>query len=423
MKDLLLIEVSRLRPGMFIHLDIGWMSHPFTLNSFLIKSPGQIETIKKLGLTKVHYSPAKSTVPPLGAQSAPPAAPATPPEPAPEIKAQIETKKLRVAANRQLREQVSVGERAFLKAAGIIRDIHQYMHSDPARAMKGASDLISQTVSALASRRDISLLLMGDSPAGDENYYHSLNVSLLGMMLAKAMEMPDEYIQIVGMGGLLHDIGKSEIPSQITLKKDPLNHAEEELYKTHVRRGVAIGEHMGLPQPILQVIAAHHELLDGSGYPSQLSSNKIPISPRIVCLVNAYDELCNPLDVKKALTPHEALSLLFAKQSKKFDPVALQKLIQMLGAYPPGTVVQLSNDTVGMVMALNPSNSTRPNVMIYDASVPKEEAMSIDLAAEPDISIKRALRPAMLPRQIHEYLSPRHRVTYYFDAKGNMVSQ
>jgi putative nucleotidyltransferase with HDIG domain len=422
MQQLPLIEVSRLRPGIFIHLDIGWMSHPFTLNSFLIKSPDQIATLKALGLAKVRYSPEKSTVLPLGVSAAPATSPATPPEPSPEVKAQIEAKQRRIVANRELREQVSAGERAFLKAAGVIRDIHHYLHSDPRRAMQGAADLIAQTVSALASRRDISLLLMGDSPAGEENYYHSLNVSLLGMMLGKAMGMPDEYIQTIGMGGLLHDIGKAEIPTQITLKKDPLNHAEEELFKTHVRRGVVIGEHMGLSPQILQVIAEHHELLDGSGYPQQLTSNKIPISPRIVCLVNTYDELCNPLDVKKALTPYEALSFLFAKQSKKFDPVGLQKLIQMLGAYPPGTIVQLSNDTVGMVMSLNPANSTRPNVMIYDSSVPKEEAMSIDLAAEPDLSIKRALRPAMLPRQIHEYLSPRRRVTYYFDAKGNMVS-
>jgi hypothetical protein len=126
--------------------------------------------------------------------------------------------------------------------------------------------------------------------------------------------------------------------------------------------------------------------------------------------------LCNPLILADALTPHEALSLMFAKLRGKFDPKLLQVFIRCLGVYPPGTIVQLSNGAIGMVATVNTARPMKPTVVVYDADVPKEEAILLDMERETEVNIAKAVRPAQVPREVYNYLSPRKRVSYYFDA-------
>jgi hypothetical protein len=137
---------------------------------------------------------------------------------------------------------------------------------------------------------------------------------------------------------------------------------------------------------------------------------------RIVAIANYYDELCNPVVLANAMTPHEALSFMFAKQRAKFDPKLLQVFIRCLGVYPPGTIVQLSNGVIGMVATINTSRPMKPILVMYDSDVPKEEAMMLDMDGETEVNIAKAIRPAQVPREVYSYLSPRKRVSYYFDA-------
>jgi hypothetical protein len=130
--------------------------------------------------------------------------------------------------------------------------------------------------------------------------------------------------------------------------------------------------------------------------------------------VNYYDKLCNHVDPKQSMTPHEALSLMFSKQVAKFDKQTLQTLVKLLGIYPPGTVVQLSDDSVGIVISLNRSELLKPGVLIYSADIPKEEAVIIDLSRHTDLTIRKSLRPAQLSKEMFEYLNPRERVSYFF---------
>ncbi len=427
MSDLPLIEVDRLRPGIFVHLDLGWMDHPFITNKFQIKDEAQIATIKSLGLKEVHYVPAKSSALPLPAQEQQQAAAIRESTPDPGISeavaAEIAAKQVRVDKSNEIKRRIRGAETTFVRAATVIKDIQGGMATNPRKAHESAKELIGTVVKSLVADGDIALHLMADKAASDDVYYHSLNVTLLSLMLGRAINLSEEDLKTIGVGALLHDIGKSEITGRVLLKRDALNNAEMEVLKTHVRIGVSMGKTMGVSVPVLQVIAAHHEFLDGTGYPSGLKEAQIPIAARIVCLANAYDEMCNHLDVTKSITPHEALSILFSKQRNRFDATVLQNFIKLLGVYPPGTVVRLSNDMLGMVMTINTSNPTRPGVMLYDSDVPKESAITLDLSAEPDISISKALRPSQLAGPVYEYLSPRKRVNYYFDSESGIKAQ
>jgi len=127
--------------------------------------------------------------------------------------------------------------------------------------------------------------------------------------------------------------------------------------------------------------------------------------------------------MNQSMTPHEALSLMYAHRRAQFDPLAMATLVKSLGVYPPGTLVKLSNDAVGLVMNVNVGLPLRPRIMVYDDEIPKEDAIIIDLSAESkELGITSSIRPGLLPRAIYDYLNPRKRVNYYVDSKAKKDS-
>ena len=238
-------------------------------------------------------------------------------------------------------------------------------------------------------------------------------------MLAKGLGLAPDQARLLGTGALLHDIGLSEIPDRVLRKRpDQTTKPERELRALHVEYGVNIGKKLALPPGVLAIIAQHHELADGSGYPLGTALDKISPLARIVSLVNFYDNLCNPQDPGNAMTPHEALSFMYAQRRVKFDANVLQVLVHSLGVYPPGSIVRLSNDAIAMVVSVNPKKALRPWVLVYDPSVPREEAIMLDLEREPGLNIRQAIRPDTLQPIVHAYLCPRKRLTYFFDGKS-----
>ena len=172
---------------------------------------------------------------------------------------------------------------------------------------------------------------------------------------------------------------------------------------------------MGLSDAVLTAIAQHHEMADGSGFPLRLVGEDMGRAGQILALVNHYDRMCNPVGSVEVLTPHEALSAIFAQLKSRFDPVVLGAFIRMMGVYPPGSVVQLVNDRYAIVVLVNSSRPLRPKVIVHDIRVPKDEAPVLDLEEMPELGIRRSLKPAQLPRDALDYLSPRKRICYFFE--------
>jgi len=408
------IAIEQLCIGLYVHLDINWLNHSFARNSFKIKSEDQIEAIKRLGLKTIRIEPDRSDCAPLALPAAPP--PAEIAQPTPEELKLIAAKKARI--ERLVEEHVAIAqyEKAFLKAATAVKNIARNLHARPQEAHREAEHLIHQMVDSLLVDKDIAIHLMNDKIAGEETYYHSLNVSVLAMMLAKEMALSDEDIKLLGMGCLFHDVGKMEIPDRIVNKTTELTKAELNLFQLHCQYGEAVGAKIDLPKQAMDIITQHHEHADGSGYPNQLRADQISPLARIAIVVNAYDNLCNRPNPADSLTPYEALSTMFKQQRKLYDPAPLSILVRCLGVYPPGSVVQLSDASFAMVISVNASKPLRPSVLIYDANVPKHEAMIIDLEERPDLEIAASLKPKQLSREVYNYLSPRKRMSYYFDS-------
>jgi hypothetical protein len=139
------------------------------------------------------------------------------------------------------------------------------------------------------------------------------------------------------------------------------------------------------------------------------------MAARIVALINRYDNLCNPQSRTPQLTPHEAVSVLFAQGRNRFDSAVLNVFIRMMGVYPAGSLVQLTDDRFALVVGVNSSRPLKPRVLVHDPKVPRHEALVLDLETQHDLGIRRSLPAAKLPPAAIEYLDPRPRVSYYFE--------
>lgn len=436
------IEVDQLRVGQYVYLDLKWFDHPFAFSHFKIQSNEEISIIQSLGLKRlrcnielsdsaayaeVGKSTRSESVKPAASESAKPTAsepartaesesakaePDTPLNPPPVMSA-----KQVIVAQMALRQKaVERIESALVNTALVVRDIEKNAYSQPAQTLETTTKLIQKMADSILNAPELAIQVMVGKARGEEVYLHSLNVSLLSMIVARDLKLPIQLVSALGIGALLHDIGRKEVPDKVLLKTGPLTTAERKIYELHTQYGLDYGKRMKLPPEILGIIGEHHELFDGSGYPAKLKGESIGFLARIVVIANFYDELCNPAAIADALTPHEALSLMFAKFRSKFDPNLLKGFIRNMGVYPPGTIVQLSNGALGMVTTVNTSRPMKPMVMVYDADAPKAMAIYVDLDVEPELNIAKAVRPAQVPREVYGYLCPRRWNSYYFDA-------
>lgn len=417
-KEFVTIDTCQLQIGMYVYIDLKWMDHPFPLNRFKIKSEDQIATIGELGIKKIRYYPAKSDTSPLLITSSKteirmpePIAPSV----SPEIQAELLEKKEHKLRLEQHREKIVECKKTIANAAKLMRRINDNIFSKPQSCIDSANQMLDGFLDTLMENETTVLFVLNDAHSVEVTYTHSVNVSVLAMLLAKELKFPPEVIRHVGMGSLFHDIGKLEIPSKITLKTDPLTAAEESLLKEHTVYGEKIVRNAKLDASTLAVVAQHHEYIDGTGYPRKLKEDEINPLAQLVAIINLYDNLCNPINPSDALTPHEALSKLFAQYRNKLNTNMLQIFIRYMGIYPPGSIVGLSNGTIGIVVSISSGKTLNPTLMIYDSEIPKEEAILLDLETMPEVNISKAIRPMLLAPEVFSYLSPNRRTTYYFD--------
>ncbi len=407
------IAIDQVRVGLFIRLET-WMDHPFLFSSFKIRNEKQIKALRSLGLRDVLYSPDKSDAEPLPASKADAPVTQQVPEVDPEIEAMWQEKQERRKKIAQQREAYRHCEKQFVSTFSSVKGILRNLFARPHESVQQAQTLIVDMVDSLLAEKDVLIHLM-NAKSGDEGaYYHSLNVTMLALMLGREAGLNSGEMCELGLGSLLHDIGKERVPTQILLKKTPWNTAERNFYQQHVVYGLELSEKLpDLPPGAIEVISQHHEMLDGSGFPNGIVGNRIGKLARIAVIANAFDNACNRINPADSLTPAQALSVMFKRDRAKYDAELIQLFVRCLGVYPPGSIVRLNNDAIALVVNVNPGKLLQPSLLMYDPNVPKEEALLLNMADEPEISIVSTLRPTQLPKSVFDYLSPRSRISYF----------
>ena len=415
-----LIDVSELRKGMFIQLDLGWMDHPFPLSKFKLSTDDQIRTVKSLGLEKVRYFPERSdTVVPQapGTDAVPAQAPAGIPSAAEAddgAAAYWAARRNRARRLENEQHRLAVCERQFADSTRQFRRVVETVHASPLLARQDSESVVGRCVDELIEQGESVIRLLSES-VGERSGQHSVNVMVISLMLGRSLGLQRDALMELGLAALLHDIGKLELPDRFRSAEDGFTLVENRLYQSHVVHSVSMAQAMGFPPGVVAGIAQHHEMADGSGFPARITVDQMQMAGKIVALVNRYDNFCNPARGNVVTTPHEALSVIFAQMKSRFDGVVLAAFIRMMGVYPPGSIVQLGNDRYGMVVSVNVQRPLRPKVIVHDPAVPRKEALILDLETQPELGILRSLKPHQLPKAALDYLSPRQRICYFFE--------
>ncbi|GIX36848.1 MAG: hypothetical protein KatS3mg127_0087 [Silanimonas sp.] len=427
------IAVERLRVGLWVSME----DVPGT--GFLLRSEAQIATFATLGITHVWHEPARSEAEPLpepesGALPPPAAGPAEEAVPAlPEAGggggAAILAAASRPSAFDEApavappadaldaqRQSLDRCERRFSAVSRTFRTVLLNVRAQPEEAHALAAAEIGGMVRAMQREPDVAIRLLSEK-AGQETALHAINVSVLSVLLARSMGFDEAFVQAVGLGALLHDIGKIELPDVMRGKGDSTNPTERRMFQSHVEHGRALAGRMGLPEAAFAAVVQHHEAADGSGFPQGLRNEALHPAARIVALVNHYDNLCNPPNPIHALTPHDAIASVYRKANAAFDADTLKAFVRMMGIYPPGSVLQLSDGRFALSVAVDPANALKPRVIIHDPAVPADEALVVALAERPELSIQRAIKPQALPRAAQNYLKPRKRASFFIESR------
>lgn len=257
-----------------------------------------------------------------------------------------------------------------------------------------ALPLVTRLATCLKS--DQSSLLSAASLARCDDYEvdHGVGVTVRSLLFGQSMGLDDEVLQVLGLAGLHHDLGKARLPSYLLAKPGKLRPWEFALVKRHPHESCrALRTGGSLRRKVADAVMDHHERFDGSGYPRGLSGKAINPCSRVVAMADTFDALISDRTHQQATAPTKALGMMLRESGRQFDPSWTAWFVKSLGVYPPGSLVRLSDKRVAVVRRMNPHSPLQPVVaLLYDAAGNPMEPEDLDLAPTP-VRVERCLEP------------------------------
>jgi putative nucleotidyltransferase with HDIG domain len=287
-----------------------------------------------------------------------------------EKSAEIETKRRKVARE------------VYGSAVGAIRDIMHSVKVGEAVHLEKAQAAVNSLIDVVLSDEPALLGLTTIKSYDEYTFYHSVNTCVLSLSLATRLYLSREHLSILGTSALLHDIGKINIPLEITNKPTPLTQRETEIMKKHVFEGAEILRNMPGVHKLSMIVAyEHHACFDLSGYPKITNKQRPHIFSRVVQLTDTYDAGTSIRPHKGEKLPDEVLAEMIRHSGTAFDPTLMKAFVQALSIYPVGSLVKLDTGEICVVYRSNPDNLLRPKVkMIVDVRGNKMTPALVDLA-------------------------------------------
>lgn len=356
------VPVSDLQLGMYVsELDRPWLETPFLVQGFLIRDPAELQVLAEVCEYVVideRKSPAviKQTAKrrPIGKS----------------IKQSFPTRKLKPYA------ETTSFEDEMLSARKIFEDYERATVKifDNARSgmpvdIKTADEAVNNIVNSLVRNPSACTLLQKIKKKGDTLYNHAIGTSIWSAAIGRQIGLPPIDLKRLAISGLLCDIGKVNISTRILDKPSELSESELEIVRSHVIVDDSFNEKFpGLADSVVTIIEAHHERHDGSGYPAGLKGDDIPVFSRIVGLADSYDAMTSDKPYAKAMSSYDAAKELYDLRDIHYQAEIVEEFIQAVGLYPVGSLVELNNGEVGVVVDVYEKRRLRPNIlMLLDA--------------------------------------------------------
>ena len=288
-----------------------------------------------------------------------------------------------VRARVPLAEELDRAVQIRRQTAHLVKTVMQEVRLGRAVEFDQVSPII-ETMSASIMRNPGALIGLGIIKNKDDyTFQHSVSVSTLLLAFCRSRKMDGATSFAVGMGGLLHDIGKALVPDDILNKEGRLTDDEFEIMRRHPRDGHDIlCRTPGIGPIPLDITLHHHERPDGNGYPDRQSNGQISEVAQMAAIADVYDAITADRCYRKAMTPAEALRKMYEWSKFQFSPSLIQEFIRCIGIYPVGSLVVLESGRMGVVAEQNDTSLLAPavNVFFNTKSQTYIKPESVDLA-------------------------------------------
>lgn len=355
------IDVADLRIGMYIvDIDRPWLDSPFLFQGFPIESQQDIDWVQRT----CHYVY-------IDAQQSVNIAPSKPLKTIPIRHTATEEAIRPLARKSKYQNQASFIEEfkpakmVRFKAKAYLENVFADTRLGKSVDTEGAKKVVRSMVDSITRNPDAGLwftqLRQKDKYTAD----HSLNVCILTLVFGRHLDFKESVLNDLGIGALLHDIGKMRVPISVLNKPGPLTENELALVRKHPTLGAEILKKTpGVPHAAVDITHCHHERVDGKGYPRGLEADELSLFSKMVAIVDVYDAITSNRVYHHGMSPCDALKNMYQWQHKDFDESLVEDFIQCLGIYPVGSVVQLNTDEIGIVMSDNKEHRLKPTVML-----------------------------------------------------------
>lgn len=417
-ENLVMVPAAQVEIGMFVaELDRPWLETPFLIQGFEVRNHSQIRTLthycRHVFVLKEGESPKTSApVTKLLAPSIPMKRYAWEVASGTRVKAEKLTERRSRAekpavrsrpayiANKPVRLEHEVARRVLDAGRVNIKRLLQAAHAGQMLDTQAAEQTVAGCVATILANPEALLWMTKIKHRNEYTAEHCLNVCVLAIAFGRHLRVEERDLHLLGLCGLLHDVGKMRIPAAILDKPGRLTEEEFAVMKGHTVAGHELLQETAdnLHELALDVALNHHERPDGGGYPRGLGAREISEFSRIIAIVDAYDAITSNRCYAPEQPSAEALKIIFENRGTQFDEKLALHFLQAIGPYPPGTIVELRNGMAGIVLAGKPKFRHLPTVLLLrDAAKQPMEERTVEL----DLTDTGRLDKEFLIRRTH----------------------
>ena len=357
------VDTEALRTGLYVaELDRPWLESPFLFQGFPINSEEEIRQLREV-CRYVFVDPERSDAEAIRKLAARPNVARPPASAAPrravKLDSSVDDFRERLVVANELRDETHIFIRQAMEDSRLGRSIDT----------PSARRLVASMARRVVKNANAMMWLTQLKNQDEYTSIHSLNVSILSIAFGHFLGMDEEALAVLGLGGLLHDLGKMRVDQGILNKPARLTKEEFEVMKQHPELGYELlSRDDSIPLEVLQIARSHHERNNGSGYTTGTEGHGIPYFVKLVSIVDVYDAISSDRCYHRGASPQETLGIIYKMAPLEFDTEVVQNFIQCIGVYPVGSVVELSSGEVGVLVGNNPDQKLRPQVLLVTDS-------------------------------------------------------